>query len=104
MKTSPASLGWRHTGWVLLGLYVLLTVLCLLAAAVTDDPKGRFVLLQLPLALPLGGLVALGFGPLLADLSWWAAYGVIGVPTALGLYAVGWGFDVLTRALYRRWF
>ena len=103
-RTQPARRRWSRTGWVLLALYGLLILLCVGAALATEDPKGRFVLLQLPLALPIGGLVALGFGDALSRLSWWGAYGVVGLPTALGVYLVGALWDALLRGMRRLWF
>lgn len=103
IRACPARWGRSRTGWVLLSLYGLLILLCLGAAFVTEDSKGRFVLLQLPLALPIGGLVALGFGDALSRLSWWGAYGVVGVPTALSVYLVGVLVDATLRRMRRLW-
>lgn len=71
--------------------YLLAILVCLgFALTAHGDPKGQFVLMQIPIALQGSLAFALGFGPTLADLSWPEAYLYLAVPTFVLLYAVGW--------------
>ena len=64
--------------------------LALVALALSEsDPKGRFVLLQLPIALQMGFVHAVGLGGLLHGLSWTMAYVCLGIPTLVALYFGG---------------
>ena len=77
-------------GFILCILYVAASGLCVWAGiASSQDPKGSFVLLQLPLALQAGLLHWLGADGFLDHLSWPAAYAAIGLPTAAALYGFG---------------
>ena len=72
-------------------VYVISTCLCIYFGLRTDnyDAKGHYVLLQLPLALQMAALSAIGLAPLLVKLSWPAAYVIIGLPTLVLLYYLG---------------
>ncbi len=71
-------------------IYLLLAVASVAwAALAAGDPKGRFVLLQLPIALQGAILDSLGLGPVLERLSWESAYVVLALPTFALLYLVG---------------
>jgi hypothetical protein len=78
-----------RTGLVLCALYAVATCTCVALAFSSSDLKGRFVFLQLPIAAQAGMLSSLGLGPLLADLSWIAAYVFIAIPTFGLLYFSG---------------
>ena len=78
------------TGAALVLVYAVITVGCIIVSLVIQgDPKGSFVLLQLPIAFQIGPLQALGLGEFLASLGWVASYFIFGVPTIFGLYFVG---------------
>ena len=78
-------------------LYLAATACCVFSSLGAEgDPKGQFVLLQLPIALQLGALDAIGFRPVLRQLSWAGAYALLVPPTLAGLYGLGW---LLARAL-----
>jgi hypothetical protein len=90
-------------GFILCFLYSLIAGLCVLASvSSTGDPKGEFVLLQLPLALQLAALDWLGLSSALSNLSWVAAYMLISPPTLALLYSVGWALGKLVHALNLR--
>jgi hypothetical protein len=78
-----------------LGLGLCITYLVLALAAVAwsalaaGDPKGRFVLVQLPIAIQAAVLDSLGLGSLLDGLSWVGAYIALALPTFALLYGVG---------------
>ena len=72
-------------------LYIAFSAACVaLALFATSDPKSRYVLLHLPLALQASLLFALGMSSLLVGLPWPAAYFVIGLPSVAFLYLAGW--------------
>lgn len=85
----------NRTGLVFCALYVVATCTCFALAFSSGDFKGRFVFLQLPIALQLSVLSSLGLGPLLTNLSWVAAYVVIAIPTFGLLYFSGWFIERL---------
>lgn len=83
-------------GLILCFLYSEITGLCVWASLGSPgDSKGKFVLLQLPLALQLAALDWLGLGRTLSNLSWVGAYLLVGLPTLALLYGAGWGLGKL---------
>lgn len=77
-------------------VYLAITALCVFASlTASGDPKGGFVLLQLPLVLQLAAIDGLGLGSALTNLPWVAAYLLIGLPTLALLYGVGWVLEYL---------
>lgn len=86
-------------GFALCIAYLLLTCVCLWAAyAIVGDLKGRFILLQLPIALQLALLDWLGFRGWINDWGWPIAYTVFIPFTLLILYCIG---VVMTRIWHR---
>lgn len=88
-------------GLILCTLYVAISVLCIWTGATSSDPKGSFVLLQLPLALQATLLHSLGVNHFLDNLSWPAVYALIGLPTLAILYSVGAAVGSITQRLAR---
>lgn len=81
-------------GKVLCLIYALIIIACFAVAYSADgDFKGRYVLLQLPLVLQMAGINAIGLSPKLQNFSWVGAYALMGIPTFLFLYFVGWAID-----------
>ncbi|MBA2079279.1 hypothetical protein PCA_12285 [Rhodanobacter sp. PCA2] len=84
------------TGLTLCFLYLVIVGLCALASlGSSGDPKGEFVLLQLPLALQLAALDWLGLSRALSNLPWAGAYLLVGLSTLALLYGLGWGLGKL---------
>lgn len=99
---STASRWFSWTGIVFAALYLAIVILCVAGALSADgDDKGRFVLLQLPLAPQLALLHELNLDRLLRDLSWVGGYLLIGLPTLALFYFAGWGLEKLVRAAFR---
>ena len=74
-------------------VYLAATACCVYSSLGAEgDPKGQFVLLQLPIALQLEALDAIGFRPVPGQLSWAGAYTLVVPPTLAGLYGLGWLF------------
>jgi hypothetical protein len=83
------------TGMAFCLIYMLIIILCCSLALWADgDPKGQFVLLQLPLALQLGILHKIGLDTLLPN-SWFVGYLVIVPPTFAPLYCFGWFIEYM---------
>lgn len=107
LAVSSTRRAWRWfwhspTGWVFCALYAALILLCF-AVALSADPKGRFVIIQLPIALPMAGVIALGWErALFPYLNWITAYLVFAVPTFMSLYGLGWLLDGLRRWVQAR--
>ncbi|GGY56341.1 hypothetical protein GCM10007387_43520 [Pseudoduganella albidiflava] len=81
---------WSRTGLGLSGMYVAVTAAAVAAAlwAEPGDPKGSYVLLQLPIALQLAALPD-SLLQRMGGMSWTMAYLAIWPPTLLALYALG---------------
>jgi hypothetical protein len=81
-------------GIVLAGLYVILSLAFVVyGISIEGDPKGKFVLMQLPIALQLALADYLGLLPMLSGLSWAAGYFFFFLPTIAMLYGLGWIFQ-----------
>jgi len=78
------------TGWGLAFIYFTLSIVCIIWAFTLVDPKSKFVILQLPLALQMAGLHEIGLLKYFTDISWTMAYIIIGVPTLFIFYCIGW--------------
>ena len=83
---------------VLVGFYVITSLLCVLIAVSTNDVKGNFVLLQLPIAWQIS-LVPSDFFKVLPSMNWivsWIlSYIFFGGLTILLLIFVGESIDKL---------
>ncbi|MCC8475982.1 hypothetical protein LN458_18550 [Xanthomonas arboricola] len=83
-------------GTVLCLLYVAGTALCVWAASdAGGDPKGHFVLLQLPLTPQLTVLEAMGADAWLTDMPWVHSYLLLVPPFLVALYLVGYAVQWL---------
>lgn len=81
-------------GKILCLIYALIIIACFAAAYSADgDFKGQYVYLQLPIALQMAGIHAIGLSSKLQNISWVGAYALLGVPTFLFIYFVGWAID-----------
>jgi hypothetical protein len=79
-----------RTGIILCTIYAAITAVCLVLAFSADDYKGQYVFMQLPIALQMSGLDALGLLPLLRKVSWVGAYLLLALPSFIFLYLLGW--------------
>jgi hypothetical protein len=77
-----------YIGLSLVGAYVGVTALCLIAAVTTQDPKSHFVLLQLPIALQTA-IIPHEMWNYLSWISWPLAYVLFALPSVFMLYAIG---------------
>ena len=86
---APGATRVSRLGLVLAGSYLLLSAVSIAWGFSVENVEARVVLLQLPLlpALVLFGVA--GLLPLLADISWGVAFGVIIPVIAAGLYGLG---------------
>ena len=77
-------------GLVLSLIYFLIVMGFVVWANTLIDPKSKFVILQLPLALQMAGLHEIGVLKYFTDISWTMAYIMIGIPTLLLFYFIGY--------------
>lgn len=78
--------------------YLLAIVVCVgFTLTANGDPKGQFVVAQIPIALQGSLAVGLGFGPAMAKLSWPEAYLYLAGPTFVLLYVAGWLITTIRR-------
>jgi hypothetical protein len=81
-------------GKILCLIYALIIIACFAGAySAEGDFKGQYVFLQLPIAIQMAGINAIGLSSKLQNLSWVGAYALLGLPTFLLLYFVGWAID-----------
>jgi hypothetical protein len=80
-------------GLILVGLYVIPSAVSLLYSTAIDDTKGKFILVQLPIALQLA--LAFRWAEALDGLSWTEGYLLFGLPVVALLYLTGWAIDAM---------
>ena len=80
-------------GLVLALIYFFIAMLFVIYANILIDPKSKFVILQLPLALQMAGLHEIGLLKYITNISWTMAYIIIGIPTFLLFYLIGYFVD-----------
>lgn len=78
-----------RTGLILCALYVGIIFACAIWAQFITDPKGKYIVLQLPVVLQHGLLLAIDATWLLEGLSWPAAYLLLGIPMLALLVLLG---------------
>lgn len=83
----------NKAGLIVASVYFFIVVACIVWAVLIDDPKGKFVILQLPLALQMAGLDSIGVLKYLPAMSWTMVYLFIGVPTLWFFYLMGYYVD-----------
>lgn len=84
-------------GIILCALYALIIAACVAVAVSSGDFKGWYVLLQLPIALQMALISAVGLVPLVEHLNWLEAYALLAIPTFAILYGFGWMVDRLHK-------
>jgi hypothetical protein len=78
-----------RTGLILGALYIGIILVCVIWAQFIMDPKGKFVILQLPIVLQHGVLLAIEATWLLKDMSWSGVYLLLGTPMLVFLVFLG---------------
>jgi len=81
------------TGIGLITTYLLVMLICITWAQFIGDPKGKFVILQIPVVLQHGFLLVFDATHLLSGASWLLIYLVLGLPMVLMLGLVGWAVE-----------
>ncbi len=77
------------TGLILGALYVGIIIVCVIWAQDTSDPKSKFIILQLPVVLQHGVLLAIGATWILNEMSWLGIYLLLGIPMLVLIVFVG---------------
>lgn len=79
-----------RTGLLLCVPYAALIAGCIAFVFLgSADPKGSYVLLQLPIALQSALVAGIGLAPRLESISWPAAYALLAGPVFALLYGLG---------------
>ena len=78
-----------RTGLILGALYIGIIFVCVIWAQFISDPKGKFIILQLPVVLQHGLLLVIDATWILSDLSWLGVYLVLGIPMLVLLVFLG---------------
>nr|WP_321466775.1 hypothetical protein [uncultured Desulfobulbus sp.] len=87
------------TGVAFALFYILLSITILIYAKTIEDPKGRFVLFQLPLVPAASLLFKLGLIKYFTKFSWLIAYIILGIPTVISFYAFGYICEICVKKL-----
>ena len=77
------------TGIAFLLTYVVLSIVCIIKAQNTIDPKGKYIYLHFPITLQGSVLYAFGLTFLLRGMSWVEKYLYLGTPMMIILYMIG---------------
>ncbi len=102
MKTKLPKSFLSYTGTILCSIYVFITILCVvLALSARSDPKGAFVLLQLPVAPMIAILEGIGVSQFLRNVDWITAYVTFVPATLIMLYATGYTIGSIASFFFR---
>jgi len=82
------------TGVVLAIIYILALIACAIWAQFISDPKGQFLILQLPVSLQHAALLSVRANSLLSGMSWPEIYFVLGAPMLLVLMLLGYVIEL----------
>ncbi|WP_020168775.1 MULTISPECIES: hypothetical protein [Methylotenera] len=92
----------NRVGVIFCIIYALIILACLaMAYSAGEDNKGVFVFLQLPIVFQMAAIHELGLSVFLREISWAGAYLLIGIPTFLLLYFVGFFINLSYLRLKR---
>nr|ARJ57918.1 hypothetical protein [Pseudomonas fluorescens] len=80
-------------------IYLVPAIACVALALSSDDSKGRFVFLQLPIGQQLRALHLVGLNESLHGLSWATLYLLLCLPVVVTLYCIGWGLGLLLKRM-----
>jgi hypothetical protein len=80
-------------------IYLVPAIACVALALSSDDSKGRFVFLQLPIGQQLRALHLVGLNESLHGLSWATLYLLLCLPVVVMLYCIGWGLGLLLKRM-----
>jgi hypothetical protein len=90
-----------RTGIIFTILYVLLCIVCVIWSLFITDPKGNYVILQIPVVLQHGALLGLGMTHLLSGMSWTSMYFFLGTPMILFIYYLGKFTEAIIRHAFK---
>ena len=98
------TLNHRHKYFSKIGIglvlvYVLITAICLVMLYSTDDFKGQYIFLQLPIALQMGVVHTLDLNQYLRSINWFGTYIILWLPTIFFLYCMGWTLSQIIKSL-----
>lgn len=99
MKLNHQHKYFSKTGIAFVLVYVLITAICLVMLFSTSDPKGRYVFLQLPIALQMAVFNTLDLDKYLMPINWFCAYIIFWLPTVFFLYCMGWTLSQIIKSL-----
>lgn len=77
------------TGMILGAIYIGIIIACVIWAQFISDPKGKFIILQLPVVLQHGLLLAIDATWILKGIAWPGVYLLLGLPMLVLLVLSG---------------
>lgn len=89
VKETMKFLQLTRTGKILGSLYILILTFCVIYAQFITDPKGKYIILQIPVVLQHGLLLTVEATSLLKGMSWFSIYLTLATPMIVLLVATG---------------
>ena len=86
-------------GLILVLAYFLITAICLVMFFSTNDPKGRYMFLHLPIVLQMAMVSTLGLDEPLRSINWFCAYIIFWLPAIIFLYFISWTLSQIVKSL-----
>lgn len=80
-------------------VYGLITAIFLVMSYSTNDYKGQYLFLQLPIALQMAIVNMLGLDQYLISINWFGIYIILWLPTIFFLYFMGWTLSQIIKSL-----
>jgi hypothetical protein len=87
-------------GIFLCSFYAIIIIACIcFTLSGSSDNKGRYVFLQLPIAIQMDMVVKIGLAPWLEHINWLMAYILLASPTFFLLYGLGYVIENIINHL-----
>jgi hypothetical protein len=95
-------LQFSRTGLLLGALYVGMIITCVIWAQFITDPKGKYIILQLPVVLQHGLLFAIDATWILKGMTWTGVYLLLGIPVLVFLVILGNIYENIVKKVIGR--
>lgn len=92
-----------RTGFAFCAMYLSASIaIWTYASSIAGDPKGTFVLMQIPIVFAHAAAWKLGLLPLMASLPNMVVWALLFLPTLAAIYSIGWAVGLFFEALRPR--
>lgn len=91
------------TGLILGVLYISIIIICVIWAQFISDPKGKHIILQLPVVLQHGFLLVIDATWILKGMAWLGVYLLLGLPMLVLLVLLGNIIEIIIKKCVRNY-